>query len=200
MAGNSTPPKRNTRFIETRLGTLSYAELAPLLAERVLGCEEAIAAGRFDGVPLDEHLVLEFHRVICGDLVPEWAGRWRSVGVQVGNLKPPEPHQVPMLMRDYAADLETRWESLFPVAGPTALESLAFAEGRLLTIHPFADFNGRVTRLWLREILRRARLPQIVLAPSTEKQRGEYFRSLEAADRLDWIPLSQIWHQRFDAL
>ncbi|MGH8524836.1 MAG: hypothetical protein ACREXY_11645, partial [Gammaproteobacteria bacterium] len=35
------------------------------------------------------------------------------------------------------------------------LEALAFAEGRLLSIHPFLDFNGRATRVWLREVIRR---------------------------------------------
>ena len=32
-----------------------------------------------------------------------------------------------------------------------------------LTIHPLFDFNGRVTRLWPREFLRRVRLPQVTL-------------------------------------
>jgi hypothetical protein len=39
-----------------------------------------------------------------------------------------------------------RWSEVFPVAGSLALGTLAFAEGRRLSIHPFADFNGRVIR------------------------------------------------------
>lgn len=46
-----TRPDRATRFIETTQGTLSYAELAPLLAERVTLVE---AAGQFDWQPLME--------------------------------------------------------------------------------------------------------------------------------------------------
>ena len=195
-----TPPDRNTRFVETSRGILSYAELAPLLGERVLACEEAIVTGAFAGQPLDEHLLLELHRRISGDLVPEWAGRWRTIEVQVGNLRPPPPHQVPQVLRDYAADLAARWGEVFPVAGPLALETLAFAEGRLLTIHPFVDFNGRVTRLWLRETLHRARLPQVELAANGDTERTEYFAALEAADRLDWRPLSAIWQRRFEQL
>lgn len=194
-----TPPDRNTRFVETSRGILSYAQPAPLLGERVLACEEAIVTGAFAGNPLDEHLLLEFHRRISGDLVPDWAGRWRTVEVQVGNLRPPPP-RVPQLLRDYAAALAARWGEVFPVAGPLAVETLAFAEGRLLTIHPFVDFNGRVTRLWLREVLHRARLPQVILTATGDAGRAEYFAALEAADRLDWQPLSAIWQRRFEQL
>lgn len=200
MAGGTPSPDRNTRFVESSRGILSYSQLAPLLAERVLVCEEAIVAEVFDGWPLDEQLLLEFHRRICGDLVPDWAGRWRTVEVQVGNLRPPASHLVPGLLRDYAQDLAARWETLIPIAGALAPETLAFAEGRLLTIHPFLDFNGRVTRLWLREILRRARLPQVTLAVEGEAARNAYFRALEAADVRDWRPLSELWTQRFDQL
>lgn len=120
MAGATPSPDRNTRFIESSCGILSDSQFAPLLAKRVLGCEEAIVADVFKRWPLDDQLLMEFHRRICGDLVP--------------------------------------------VAGALALDTLAFAEDRLLTIHPFPDFNGRLTRLWLRELLRRARLPQVTLA------------------------------------
>ena len=34
--------------------------------------------------PLDESLLTEFHARICGDLTPEWAGKWRAVEVTVG--------------------------------------------------------------------------------------------------------------------
>lgn len=162
-----TPPDRNTRFVETRRGILSYVEIAPLLGERVLACEEAIVTGAFAGQPLDEHLLLEFHRSISDDLVPDWSARWGEV---------------------------------VPVAELLALETFAFAEGRLLKIHPFVGFDGRVTRLWLREILHRARLPQIELAATGDTERNKYFAALEAADRLDWQPLSPIWQSRLKQL
>ncbi len=87
-----------------------------------------------------------------------------------------------------------------PLAGALACETLAFAEGRLLTFHPFLDFNGRVTRLWLREILRRARLPQVTLAVDGDAAKSAYFRALEAADARDWRPLMNLWIQRLEQL
>lgn len=68
MAGETTPPSGATRFIETTRGVLSYAQLAPLLAERVLGVERAIASDKFAAQPLAPGLILQLHTRIAGDL------------------------------------------------------------------------------------------------------------------------------------
>lgn len=170
-----------------------------MLAERVLSVESALYQVEFASWPPDERLTAEFHRRICGDLVPDRSGRWRNVEVRVGNLTPPPPHQVPMLMRDYGADLIARWPAAAASVTDLTLELLAFAEGRFLSIHPFADFNGRTIRLFLLELLRRLDLPRVILAPESETEREQYFRALEAADRRDWQPLIRIWQQRFIA-
>ncbi len=166
-----TRPDRATRFVETTQGILTYTELAPLLAERVTVVEAGIASREFAGRALDEDFLLELHQRICGDLVPDWAGRWRETEVRVGNLQPPLPHELPVLMRDYGLDLQARWMAAALEVSDLTLEFMAFAEGRFLTIHPFRDFNGRTIRLFLTELLRRLDLPLVVLAPEGEKER-----------------------------
>lgn len=195
-----TRPDHATRFIETTQGVLSYAELAPLLADRVTLAESAILAGEFDTEPLDEWLLQELHRRICSDLIPEWAGKWRDIEVSVGRLQPPPPHALPMLMRDYGRDLQARWEDATSEIGELTLEFLAYAEGRFLTIHPFRDFNGRTIRLFLTELRRRMDLPHVVLAAESEEERQAYFQALEAADNLNWQPLIAVWLNRFGGL
>jgi CRISPR-associated endonuclease/helicase Cas3 len=198
MAGDTTPPGGATRFIETTRGLLSYSQLAPLLAERVLRVEHAIAAGSFASQPLASELLLRFHSEIAGDLVPEWAGRWRNAEVRVGQHHPPPPPRVPMLMRDYGEDLRVRLENASGHMDDLLLETLAFAEGRLLSIHPFTDFNGRVTRLFLRELLRRLDLPPVDLVPTDADGEAIYFAALRAGDQNDWSPLMRVWEQRFE--
>jgi len=194
MAENSTQPPHATRFIETTRGILSYSQLAPLLAERVLRVLQDIEDGVFASRPLDESLLLDLHRNICGDLTPDWAGRFRTTEVKVGQHSPPPSHQVPLLVRDYFADLNVR------LAGKETLllETLAFAEGRVLFIHPFPDFNGRATRLLLAEILRRQELPPVGIAPDNDTARRNYLSALEAADRLDWTLLTKLWQERLE--
>lgn len=190
-------PDRTTRYLDTARGILSYTQVAPLLAEQAVVLETRIYAGEFSNRALDENLAADFHRAICAELVPAWAGRWRTVEVRVGSLYPPLPPQVPLRMRDYGRDLTARWEQASGVTGDLTLEFLAFAEGRFLSIHPFQDFNGRTIRLFLLEILRRLDLPRVVLAPENNEAREEYFRALEAADLSDWRPLMQVWSDRF---
>jgi CRISPR-associated endonuclease/helicase Cas3 len=158
--------------------------------------EAAILAGDYALHPLDERLVLELHSGICGDLVPDWAGKWRDIEVRVGHLEPPPPYQLPMLMWDYGLDLQTRWLVAAAELSELTLEMLAFAEGRFLTIHPFRDFNGRTIRLFLVELLRRLDLPEVNLAPERETERHRYFAALEAADERDWSPLVEVWRER----
>ena len=180
MAEDSTQPPHATRFVETSRGKLSYSQLGPLLAEPDLRVLQDIEDGVFATRPLDESLLLDFHHNICGDLTPDWAGKFRATEVKVGRHSPPPSHQSPMLVRDYFADLNARLADLSAGRETLLLETLAFAEGRLLFIHPFADFNGRTTRLLLAEILRRQELPPVELAPADDTVRKNYIQALEA--------------------
>jgi CRISPR-associated endonuclease/helicase Cas3 len=198
MASDTTPPGGATRYLQTTRGLLSYSQLAPLLAERVLLVERDVAAGLFSSRSFCADLILEFHRRIAGDLCPEWAGRWRDAEVRVGEHHPPPPYRVPLLMHDYGKDLRVRLENATGRMDDLLLETLAFAEGRLLSIHPFTDFNGRVTRLFLRELLRRLDLPPVDLVPTRPADQALYRAALRSGDGLDWKPLMKTWQQRFE--
>lgn len=198
MAPDTTPPGGATRYIQTTRGLLSYSQLAPLLAERVLLVERDIAGGIFASRSSYPDLILEFHRRIAGDLCPEWAGRWRDAEVRVGEHHPPPPYRVRLLMHDYDEDLRVRLENATGHTDDLLLETLAFAEGRLLSIHPFTDFNGRVTRLFLRELMRRLDLPPVDFVPTRPADEAIYRAALRSGDGLDWQPLMRIWQQRFE--
>jgi CRISPR-associated endonuclease/helicase Cas3 len=194
MADETPSRNASTRWIETTQGILSYAQLAPLLAERVLRVQEQIEIGAYDAEALDETLLCRRHRDFCGDLVPDWAGKWRAIAVRVGTHDPPPPQLVPLQMREYALDLNAR---LAAGTSPEQLpETLAFAEARLLSIHPFADFNGRVARLWLWELMRRLRLPPVRLVSTHAALVTQYLECLRCADRHDYSPLTELWKER----
>ena len=97
-------------------------------------------------------------------------------------------------MHNYASDLDARlaaWED----DPERCVETLTFAEGKLLEIHPFEDFNGRVTRLLLIELTCRFDLPEIDPAVTAE-DRESYFAALHAYDHGDPRPLAGIWRRR----
>jgi len=103
-----------------------------------------------------------------------------------------------MLMRDYGEDVRTRLANVTGHIDELLPETLAFAKGRLLSIHPFADFNGRVTRLFLREVLHRLKSPPVDLAPTDAAGETLYFAALQAGDLSGWQPLMNFWEQRFE--
>ena len=78
------------------------------------------------------------------------------------------------------------------------LQCLAFAQGRLLWIHPFQDFNGRLTRVLLAELLQRLDMPALDPRPDPRPDTERYLQALKAADRADWGPLVAIWRGRFE--
>lgn len=99
-------------------------------------------------------------------------------------------------MRNYVRDLQARIDGLPPEADDSLLELLAFAEGRLLSIHPFTDFNGRTTRVFIDWLTRRLDLPDVDPTPEEGVATAQYLAALRAADRYDWRPLMAIWRER----
>ena len=148
---------------------------------------------------MDADLLLAFHAALCVDLFPQQAGRYRTTAVQVGAHEPPPPHQVTARMLEYARNLDARLQHLPAEPDDRWLETLAYAEGELLSIHPFPDLNGRVSRLWLSELVRRMGLPPVDIVPSDAGFRQRYLNALASADRRDWRPLQALWQERLES-
>jgi CRISPR-associated endonuclease/helicase Cas3 len=192
--GTTRAPTHATRYLETTHGVLSYTELAPLLAKRAAAIEQDIEANVYDDLKSGTELLIRLQTDLCASLVPQFVGL-RKVDVSVGQHSPPPFHQVRMALLEYERDLAARFLSPAITERGFLLESLAFAEGRLLSIHPFVDFNGRVTRLFLRLFLLRLDLPSVDLVPSMADHPA-YLAALAAGDQADWQPLALVWGQR----
>ena len=164
--GTACPTHADVRYVKTSFGILSLREFAPRLAERVADAELEISNRTLADLPVLD-LLRELHRRICVDLTLGISGRWRLQDVRVGGHHAPPYWEVPMLMHNYAADLDVRMACAGGGLGDRILDDLAFAEGRFLFIHPFEDFNGRVSRLFLAELLYRLDLPVIDPAASS---------------------------------
>ena len=95
--------------------------------------------------------VLELHRILAGEVMDQGeAGRYRTMGVRVGDYLPPPADAVSGLMFELLEWWNTAALKLSPVL------SSAILHHRFESIHPFADGNGRTGRaLSLWELYRR---------------------------------------------
>lgn len=197
-ARSDTQPADATRNFDTAAGRLNYSELGRRLAEPLLRIDDRIRSGEFAERAMDADLLLAFHGALCAELFPEAAGRYRMVAVRVGAHEAPPPHQVAARILEYVRNLGARLQHLPADPDDRWLETLAYAEGELLSIHPFPDLNGRVSRLWLVELLRRMGLPPVDIVPTDADFRQRYLNALAAADRRDWQPLQVLWRERLE--
>lgn len=96
--------------------------------------------------PISADFIKELHRIVVDGLTHEGdkrAGAWRDEPRYIANTKhqPPEPYDVPDLMReliDYINNDEGKQYNLLKIA---------IANHRFVWIHPFGNGNGRTDRL-----------------------------------------------------
>jgi Fic family protein len=135
-------------------------------------------------------LTSEIHRRFCAELperllrlelpsgktVKIVPGAWRTLDVAVGRHVPVSPAAIPRFMR--------RWEKAYALPPARLLPELGSMHHRLVWIHPFADGNGRASRLLTHAILRRIGVGSALWAVSRGLARNveRYKALLQAAD------------------
>ena len=103
-------------------------------------------------------------------------GEYRKVGVFTGSVSYPNFQKVENLVKEFCEDLTERIDK---VKTPIEIYDLAFnAHFDLVTIHPFADGNGRVSRLILNYILAYHNETPAILH---KEDRQEYIASMQAS-------------------
>lgn len=100
-------------------------------------------------VKIKEREVLMIHNLILRGIMPENAGKYRSVQVMIKGSAhmPPQPFLVMKKMEEYFEWYSTNKNLLHPVVLAAEMHE------RLVTIHPFIDGNGRTARLIMNLIL-----------------------------------------------
>ena len=96
--------------------------------------------------PISADFIKELHRIVVGDLTHEGdkrAGAWRDEPRYIANAEhqPPEPYDVPDLMReliDYINNDDSEQYDLLKIA---------ITNHRFVWVHPFGNGNGRTDRL-----------------------------------------------------
>ncbi|MDP2666259.1 MAG: Fic family protein [Candidatus Diapherotrites archaeon] len=123
---------------------------------------------------LNEKMVLQLHYILL-DKIPhydQYKGIWRPVDVEIRTSQFEFPHfqYVPGEMRKLFEWYYEKKDRIHP------LELAAVFHCQFTTIHPFADGNGRISRLLMNYILQYAQFPFTNIPYSKQK---EYFETQE---------------------
>lgn len=144
---------RNTRKGNLQLEAKAHIEVQRWIDEGSLEDREMTIEGVREIHPRFTNLLPEELRWVedpeTGEKRPVVAGEWRDHDVAVGAHAPVSPVAVPRFMQRF----EERYSRL---GNFEAILAAGPAHHHLLYIHPFADGNGRVTRLMSYATLRRA--------------------------------------------
>lgn len=120
---------------------------------------------------ISEKDILDIHKIILTGIQDEWGGKYRVIDVFIrgSDTQFPRPFEVPRKMKEFIGWLKEMQEG-HPV------KIAADAHYKFVSIHPFIDGNGRVTRLLMNIILHLNGYPMAVIR---NEDRTMYLQSFE---------------------
>jgi Fic family protein len=179
------PERRDSHALEPDLirdpQAKAEAEARNGLRQYDYGIQTILTALERGGFKLRLSLVLALQREALRG-ISGYAGNFRPGGVEIGGSKhaPPDAHLVPELVEDMCDYVNESWTQSTP------LHLAAYVMWRLNWIHPFADGNGRTSRILSYVVLsiRSGAIPPgtPTISDLIVENRKPYFEALDAAD------------------
>jgi Fic family protein len=106
---------------------------------------------------LNELFILKIHKLILKDIFPRFTGVYRDRNVRIAGstIKLPDHNKIPSLMKNLIYWYKENKNKLHPY------ELAILFSMKFVTIHPFIDGNGRVSRLLMNFLLGKFKYPWI---------------------------------------
>ncbi len=128
--------------------------------------------------PVGEWEIRQIHSLVMRTITPTEAGRYRQLDVKAAGTEHvyPAHYLLPGLMDEFIRWLSEARSHMHPVAYASE------AHYRFVSIHPFADGNGRTGRLMMNLLLLKAGFPIVSIS---NRQRAAYIEALVVAQTDD---------------
>lgn len=133
--------------------------------------------------------ILWWHKKLFRETRPDIAGKIRrhQVAISGSRFMPPSPVEVHPLLTEFFRWYERNKKRLHPV------ELAALVHLKFVTIHPFADGNGRISRLMMNFVLNRNGYPMLNIP---YENRNSYYNALERAQAKNVEDIFLQWFMR----
>lgn len=124
---------------------------------------------------LKEEFILKLHSIILKNISEKFAGRYRENPVRIfkGDVSFPSYEKVPQLVKNLIYWYKLNKPKMHP------FELAVIFSMKLVSIHPFVDGNGRISRLVMNFLLKKKNYPWINIYL---KQRAEYLKAVRKAN------------------
>lgn len=193
----STKPKSATSYKDTAFGVLPRSKVVVLEQKGVKKALWYIIKLSDEKAAITPRIILDVHRVGFGFIFPDWAGKFRTIDVTVGEYEPPHYSRIPELINNLCDDVTERLkhlpsQKLDEKFLAEAISLLAWFQHQFVWIHPFKDYNGRLARLLTNLLALNLGLPILTIKAETRRDREGYIKSLELADRQDYSQLEDL--------
>lgn len=193
----STKLKGATSYKETAFGILPRLKIIPLEAEGTKKALHYIVRLSEKKAKITPELIQDIHKEGFSFIFPDWAGKFRTVDVTVGEYEPPHYSKIPVLVKNLCDDLEERLKHI-PLPEneepflAEVISLLVWFQHRFVWIHPFKDYNGRVARFLTNLLVLNFGLPVLEIKAETGQDRQRYIRAMKAADNHDYSKLEKL--------
>lgn len=186
-----------TSHKETAFGIIPRSKLIPLEIEGIKRAWDfVLKVNAKKKLPLTSDFIKKIHKIGFGWIFPEFGGKFRNIDVAVSKHVPPKFYLVPQEMDNLMKDLQIRIKHLPKIDNEKFIAELisllAWSHHKFLWIHPFQDYNGRISRLLINIIMLNLSLPPIELKVETTAGRKKYVEALASADNRDYSKLENI--------
>jgi cell filamentation protein len=143
-------------------------------------------------INFSSNLVLDIHKIAFEELY-DWAGKWRTINVTVGNLIPPEPTLIVPLIYQFVDNLN--FKMTLDKSNEISIETLVYCHYEFIRIHPFNNGNGRTGRLLMNLTALKLGYKPLELYSRQGESRKEYIASMQQADNGNFELLSSLVRQ-----
>jgi Fic family protein len=131
---------------------------------------------------IDEAFILKLHAIILKEISERFAGKYRETKVRIfgSDVSFSDAEKVPQLMKNLIYWYEQNKKKMH------TFEMAVIFSMKFVSIHPFVDGNGRMSRLLMNYILKKNNYPWINIY---QRQRAEYLRAVRKANDEDYLQI-----------
>ena len=145
---------------------------------------------------LSIELIKKIHKDCFGDILQNFAGTFRTIQVEYSGKEAPHFSKVHEMMQNLVSDIEHALKQLpsktSDIYITDMVELLAQLQHRFVVIHPFVDYNGRMSRMFTNYVLMCEELPMVEISVTTNLLRKKYIHALQKADEGNYQVLQDI--------